>query len=389
MIQRVYQAPTMSEAISRVKQELGRDAVIVRTRNVRKGWLWGWLGGRRLWEVTASGNPQAPRGGEGNYMPSPQPVRKEARPAGAAPPPDAMSQEVGRIRQIVEALLTMQARPRPQETPSELAQLRVQMARQEVSEELSEEMLSELSLQLTGQELAQDVTVRQRLQEIIARRMISTDLSAAGGPANRKGRNGGPRVSAFIGPTGVGKTTTIAKLAANFRLRERQKVGMITIDTYRIAAVDQLKTYAELIEVPLHVVLTPGELCRAIDLLSDCDAVLIDTAGRSQNDRLRLNQLAGFLRAAEPDDVSLVVSATSSRSAVVSTLERFLPLGVNGVVMTKLDEAAALGSGLNVAAVSRLPIRYVTTGQDVPEDIFPADPSRLARCILEGSPYVA
>jgi flagellar biosynthesis protein FlhF len=204
-----------------------------------------------------------------------------------------------------------------------------------------------------------------------------------------RGREGGPRIAAFIGPTGVGKTTTIAKLAANFRIRRGKKVGMITIDTYRIAAVDQLKTYAELIDVPLHVVLTAGELRHAIDSLADCDLVLIDTAGRSQNDRLRLNQLAGFMKAAEPDDLHLVVAATSSRSTVVSTLERFMPLGANRIVMTKLDEAAALGAFLNVACVSKLPVSYVTTGQDVPDDISRPDPHRLAHCILEGSPYVA
>lgn len=417
---RTYQAPTMSEAISRVKEDLGRDAVIVRTRNVRKGGLFGWLSPRRWWEVTASsgldgpGRASAGRAGidgdsrsaddSGRYAaveaiatdaPVERASTKEPRRVPAAAY-DSVSEEVGRIRQIVEALLNMQSAPQAPESPAkspsaatrhaaspELRELRLQLARQEVGEELADELLSELSLQLTGQQLVQPGLVRQRLQDLMVRR-----VKAAEPPAS-KGRTGGARVSAFIGPTGVGKTTTIAKLAANLRIRERRKVGMVTIDTYRIAAVDQLKTYAELIEVPLHVVLTPGELCRALDLMSDCDVVLIDTAGRSQNDRLRLNQLGAFLRAADPDDVSLVVSATSSRSALVSTLERFLPLGVSGVVMTKLDEAIALGSVLNVAAVSRLPIRYVTTGQDVPDDIFPADPRRLARCIVEGAPYVA
>jgi flagellar biosynthesis protein FlhF len=442
---KTYRAPTMSEAISQVKQELGRDAVIVRTRNVRKRGIFGWLSPRKLWEVTASCGAEPPRGpavlddggdvdlaaamadfspddspdqsppspplaGAGRYVATEAdaislagaPDDGEPVPAKAihATPPlafNSVSEEVGRIRQIVEALLTMQnaaplaAASAPDASPaatraaapSPLKELRLQMLRQEVGEELAEELLSELSLQLTGRQLVQPGMVRQRLQDLMARRVMT------GEPAAAKGATGRARVCAFIGPTGVGKTTTIAKLAANFRIRERKKVGMVTIDTYRIAAVDQLKTYAELIEVPLHVVLTPGELCRALDLMSDCDVVLIDTAGRSQNDRLRLNQLGAFLRAAEPDDISLVVSATSSRSALVSTLERFLPLGVSGVVMTKLDEATALGSVLNVAAASRLPIRYVTTGQDVPDDISPADPRRLARCIVEGAPYVA
>jgi len=400
MIVKTYQSPTMSEALSRVKQELGRDAVIVRTRSVRKGGILGWLGGRRVWEVTASSGDAAPvalatSALEGRYVPAAPAADElressfaglEAEPRKAPAPADvSVSEEVGRIRQIVESLLSMQgglaAATRP--ASADLKDLRQQLARQEVSEDLIEDLLAELQLQLTGEQLAQAPLVRQRLLELMARRVVAAE------PPADKGRTGKARVSAFIGPTGVGKTTTIAKLAANFKIRERRKVGMVTIDTYRIAAVDQLKTYAELIEVPLHVVLTPGELCRAVDLLADCDVILIDTAGRSQNDRLRINQLSGFLRAAEADDVSLVLSATSSRSAVVSTLERFVPLGVNGIVMTKLDEATALGSVLNVAAVSRLPIRYVTTGQDVPDDIFPADPTRLARCILEGGAYVA
>ena len=391
---KTYQAPSMSEALAQVKRELGRDAVIVRTRTVRGGWPWGWVSRRRLWEVTASGGavpiegryvPSADVSGRDGARPEDRPAVKEPLPVAPAAGPDAPSigEEVGRIRQMVEALLSLQNAARQKDGPVELKELRLQLARQEVSEELAEELLSDLAMQLTGGELAQGDFVKQTLAEMMARRVIADD------PAARSPHPGRARVAAFIGPTGVGKTTTIAKLAANCRIRERRKVGMITIDTYRIAAVDQLKTYAELIEVPLHVVLTPGELCRAIDLLSDCDLILIDTAGRSQNDRLRLNQLSAFLKAAQPDDVNLVISTTSSRSSVLSTLERFLPLGVNGVVMTKLDEAGTLGSVLNVASLSKLPLRYVTTGQDVPDDIFPADPSRLARCIVEGASYVA
>jgi flagellar biosynthesis GTPase FlhF len=111
---------------------------------------------------------------------------------------------------------------------------------------------------LTGEQIAQAGVARGKLLEIMADRMAVAEASPRDRAAAGNGRAKGPRVSAYIGPTGVGKTTTIAKLAANYKIRERRKVGMITIDTYRIAAVDQLKTYAELIEVPLHVVLTPG-----------------------------------------------------------------------------------------------------------------------------------
>src|SRR5207237_1390796 len=117
---------------------------------------------------------------------------------------------------------------------------------------------------------------------------------------------GGCRSICLIGPTGVGKTTTIAKLAAAFKLRQKQKVGLITIDTYRIAAVDQLRTYANIIGVPLKVVLTPAELTAAMNDMADCDTILVDTAGRSPSDSLKLNELSGFVEAGSFTEVHLV-----------------------------------------------------------------------------------
>jgi flagellar biosynthesis protein FlhF len=379
----------MAEALAQVKCELGRDAIILRTRNVRTGRLWGWLRGRRVWQVTATPNmdlpPHSPTGSyvsaEGSVQ-SGKSARRTSDAARAADGSGAVTNEVSEIRRMVEALLSMSVGPEPAETPTELKEMRLHLLRQEVSEQVADELIRELALHMTGKELSSGQAVRARLAEMIAGRVMSIDHSQ--GPA----RNGRPQVMAFIGPTGVGKTTTIAKLAATFKIRENRKVGMITIDTFRIAAVDQLKTYAEIIEVPLHVVLTVGELRQAIEAMRDRDVLLIDTAGRSQNDHVRLNQLASFIRATDAQEVNLVVSATASRSAMLSALQKFQPMGVNRLVVTKLDEATALGTVLNVASVSKMPINYVTTGQDVPDDIAPADPKRLARCILEGSLYV-
>ena len=131
------------------------------------------------------------------------------------------------------------------------------------------------------------------------------------------------RVIALVGPTGVGKTTTVAKLAANFKLAHGVRVGLITVDTYRIAAVEQLKTYAEIIDLPLAVVNDPVEMPRALDELGAVDIVFIDTAGRSPRDEVKIRELAEFLLQARPDEVHLVLSAVAGQRSLRSAVERF------------------------------------------------------------------
>ncbi len=131
------------------------------------------------------------------------------------------------------------------------------------------------------------------------------------------------RVVALVGPTGVGKTTTVAKLAANFKLAHGFRPGLVTVDTYRIAAVEQLRTYAEIIDLPLAVANAPGEMRRAIDELGDVDLVLIDTAGRSPRDEVKIRELADFLAEARPDEVHLVLSAVAGERSLRAAVERF------------------------------------------------------------------
>jgi len=192
----------------------------------------------------------------------------------------------------------------------------------------------------------------------------------------------GPHVVALIGPTGVGKTTTIAKHAAKLKLDEKRKVGLITIDTYRIAAIDQLKKYADIIGSPLRVVGNPEDLRDAIAAMSDCDYVLIDTAGRSPKDTLKLNELKTFLEAANPEEVHLVLSTTASRECADLAIERFADVRVDKLIFTKLDEANHVGTVLNIIRAVKKPLSYVTTGQDVPADIEVARGRRIAQLIL-------
>jgi flagellar biosynthesis protein FlhF len=189
-------------------------------------------------------------------------------------------------------------------------------------------------------------------------------------------------VIVLIGPTGVGKTTTIAKLAARFKLAQQKQVGLITIDTYRIAAVDQLKTYAQILEVPLRTVLRPGELDEALAAMAGLDVVLLDTAGRSPADAPRLRQMKTFLDAARPDEVHLVVSATAGRACAQRVLESFALLGANRWILSKLDEGETFGIAMNVAAATKTPLSFITTGQEVPDDIAAPSPGKLADLIV-------
>lgn len=194
---------------------------------------------------------------------------------------------------------------------------------------------------------------------------------------------------ALVGPTGVGKTTTIAKLAANWRLRDRLRVALVTVDTYRVAAVEQLRTYADIMDLPMEVVSTPREMRAAVSRFSDQDVVLIDTAGRSPHDALQLQELRSLLGEAAPDEVQLVVSGVASSSHVYQTVHRFRELGATGLIITKLDEASSLGCFLPVLRQVRLPVSYLTCGQSVPDDIVAADPKRLIPALLGFQPIAS
>lgn len=218
-----------------------------------------------------------------------------------------------------------------------------------------------------------DQRVRACLKENIRQICANT---AAIQPGVRK-----PRVVALIGPTGVGKTTTIGKLAAGFSIVDKRKVALITADTYRVAAVEQLKTFGEIIGVPVDVVMTPSGLKEAIQKHWDKELIFIDTAGRSPHHDLHMSELRAFLEKAEPELTLLVMSAATQSSDLAKTYERFEPLTTH-LIFTKLDETVCGGSILNLLDKVDLPVAYITNGQNVPDDIEVATPERLTRYIL-------
>ena len=392
-------APTIADAFKEVKRLLGDDAVILSTRTVT---IRRWLGLRKreVVEVMAGKGvnvqrrmppppekpvmKKVPPGGPAAYAANSRLAKVESGPSSApgkalleSPVAQSVAMmnfagEITTLKSMVKDLVhEVRHRTTPQ-VPEELFGFYLQLVESEVSEELATDILRKVQQNARPEQLANPQFVKDRMVEQIEK------LIPLSGPIERK-KLGGPHVVALIGPTGVGKTTTIAKLAANLKLREGKKVGLITIDTYRIAAIDQLRKYADLIGIVLTVVNNPEEMKAAVDSMSDCEYVLIDTAGRSPTDALKLNELGRFLEAAKPDEVHLVLSTTCGQRSAELAMEKFSGVRVDKVIFTKVDEAAQLGMLLSVVRKLNKGLSYVTTGQDVPDDIEVGQARRIAR----------
>ena len=193
----------------------------------------------------------------------------------------------------------------------------------------------------------------------------------------------GVRIAALLGTTGVGKTTTLAKVAAKFVLEQKTDVALITADTYRISAVEQLKTYSDILELPLEIVYNPAELASAIERHRDKDLILIDTAGRSQHNDYQMRELEEFLRVNPRIEKHLVISATTKFTDAKHIMSKFAAVEPDKIIFTKVDETASLGMIINLLRDKKYALSYITTGQSVPDDIDPASSDVLANLLLK------
>lgn len=192
------------------------------------------------------------------------------------------------------------------------------------------------------------------------------------------------RISAFIGPAGEGKTTTLAKLAARRLFEEKLNVGIITMDTYRIGAAEQLKTYANIMNVPMEIASEKKEFERALNRFDDRDVILVDTPGKSRGDENYLLKLKECLETGNSLETNLVLSMTSSRENMMGAATRFGIAGYNNIIFTKLDDSRKSGSIYDVIDHVGKPVFYVANGQNVPRDLKKMDPTKLARLIVGG-----
>lgn len=197
----------------------------------------------------------------------------------------------------------------------------------------------------------------------------------------------GPKVVFFVGTTGVGKTTTIAKIASKFVVEEKKKLALLTADTYRIAASEQLRTYANILEVPFRVIYTPEELGDAIKDFSNYDYILVDTAGHSQNNDKQRDDMADFVKFAQgkaEQEIYLVVSATTKYKDLKSIADKYKKMFDYKMIFTKLDETSEYGNLLNMKIYTGASMSYITCGQNVPEDIETFNAQSTVKKLLGG-----
>lgn len=315
----------------------------------------------------------------------------ETKPDGIPPELDAISEFVGRVlkRNGAEPALPVPAeRAEPTVvavTPHAAPRLapaieaaRAALLEQEITPELAARLVAEIAPRFATVSDPSSEAVRAALLERLSA-CLPADL---GDSFDVELGKHGPRRIAFVGPTGVGKTTTLAKIAAHLKLKRGLRVGIVAADTYRIAAVDQLRTYAEILGLPVEIASSPKDAARACASLSDVDVILIDTAGRSQNDHMKVSELRAFLASADADETHLVLSATASARTLAREADAFCPLGVDRIVLTKLDEAGAFGALVSVVERLGKRVSFFTHGQEVPDHIEIARSRRLAALVL-------
>lgn len=341
-----FQADTLPEAVAMMKAEFGEEAVILYTKVVKKGRFFG-LFGKKCYEVLGAVDP--------NRQAAKNSSKKTA--VNTNPPNTAADEE--ELVDIEERASSVQ----------ELFQL---LLRQDISQKLAVEILKPVLQQVPKREWTNLVLLKQHLRTAVSAKILVDP------PWDLMGEQ---KTVVFLGPTGVGKTTTIAKIAANYHLIAQKKVGLITLDTYRIAAVEQLKTYADIINVPLKVVYSGAELEEAVASYQDRDLILIDTAGRSHQNEKQMAELEAALAGISAEKY-LVLSATTKGYDLMAIIDAYRPIEIDNLIITKLDETQSFGILVQAPSYAQVPIAFITNGQSVPDDIEVADIDQLTNMIL-------
>jgi flagellar biosynthesis protein FlhF len=408
---------SVKEASDQMKEDLGCEAIILATKKVSHGGLFKFRE-KEMYEITAAiddipgpanssltyGSPmgmsnnrgqawrQASESGDGSFDKNPveelkrvvqkfeKRVSSDERrnlPPGATDAAEfhQLKDEVRDIRATIKEIADHLKYSRMPSVQPQLQEVYKSLRNRGITEQLAADLVQSVSTKL-GIDQRGDKNLAEELVIAEIARMIPTPGVATGVKRNR--------VVALVGPTGVGKTTTIAKLAAIQKLVHAADVGLISADTYRIGAIEQLRTFAAIADIPMEVIYEPSEMAAALQKFREKDLIFIDTVGRSQRMQGELAELKDFIDAARPDEIHLVLSASTDFSTLDDVVEKFGIVGPDRWIFTKLDEAVAPGPLLSLLQRHTSPVSYVTTGQTVPDDIVPAEAKRLATMIYTG-----
>jgi len=384
MFVKSYIAKDLPEAMDRIRRELGPDAMILSNRQIREKGLKG-LWGKKLVEVTVAFEPVASKPVQPERRP---PERAPVSAAPAAAPARRPAQEFSRQLAQKKQELGGKTPPKPDASTPETkaAHDRRSAAKLSAEAEAVGNLLMEREVFVS---VAQKIA--QKTEEIISKfdddaGQVACSLIAdmLGEPAVIKLKKYRMNIIMLLGPTGVGKTTTIVKLAGLYTINQGLKVGFINTDTYRVAAQEQLKAYAEIMELPCYTVYSPEDMEAALVAMQDRDVVLIDTAGKSPADKKYKKDVEAYIHQSAADEILLCVSASMGYGASRELIEHYSFLQDYKLVITKLDEVSAWGSVLNISSLAKKPIAYLTAGQNVPFDISVPDSNLVAKNLLEG-----
>ncbi|MBR4169986.1 MAG: flagellar biosynthesis protein FlhF [Lachnospiraceae bacterium] len=384
MIIKKFQGKTEEEAIALAKKELGDDVTILNSKNVKRKGLFSFLR-KPLVEVNAAKEEEQERP---VTRPAIKPVTPQIIPE---PPVEKATPKERVIEEKLESLHTLLEQQLSKETDEEGVQfsggddhdvkfmklIYNTLIDNEVDEKYVNELLDEVE-RLKTQKKSIDAVL-----SIIYQKMILM----FGQPSGITPATQGPKLVYFVGPTGVGKTTTIAKLASKLIMNDKKDVVLLTTDTYRIAATEQLHTYANILNTPFRVIYTSEEMVTAVSDFKDTDYILVDTAGHSHTNEVQKNSMLEFVQCVEEDveeEVFLVVSATTKYRDLLSIADAYSQLSGYKLIFTKLDETTTLGNLFNLRLHTGADMSYITCGQNVPNDIETFSPQSTVKQLLGG-----
>ena len=392
---KTYTAPTYTEALNKIKQELGDDVVIVSSKEIKRKTL----SSPGLYEIVVAIEDEqsikketsknedvllklSTAAKEINSLSKKNEVKEKI-------PISIKNDEIKNLKEeiskIADTLKYLQAtvwdivNKSELELPPEFSEIyALAKASGMASKHLDEIM--RLTIKYMPLKMRKNRNAIKRYFHTLLKKMIPIRIEREIKPPHKK-------ILMFVGPTGVGKTTTIAKLAARYayKLSSRYKVGIITLDTYRIGAVEQLMTYAKMMRLPIETVVDPSDFEEAINALRHNDYILIDTVGSSQHDKEKIEKLSSFLKVntfAEIN-INLVLSAITKYEDLVDIYNNFSILPIDTLIFTKLDETRSYGNIFSLLLDTKKPVSYYSIGQEVPDDLMEANAEYLLRGILE------